>query len=402
MINDQDPKSDPFLARREREVARAGVLAGPGYLYRPRQLLFAEAHEHLLRSRLDASGGKPDSCCDALAPLGMQSCCVDESLDLLTLVEELRCAGHDDEPLRVSVNTVFSAEGVYHGGPGTAARPVGRLPEPIAIPAAGRLALSVLDTGWGQDIPTLHPALMALLLADSDDEDLLDIDGLPGLDTQAGHGTFICGLVNRLLPGQPIDVQKVLDPLGFGDDVTLALGLSEARGPVLNLSLGGYTVDDRPPIALEAALSRLGRDRVVVAAAGNNGSDRPFWPAACKGVLGVAALDTTGGTPKAAAFSNRGRWVDVCAPGVDLHSTYVRGVQDIGGPQEFEGFACWSGTSFAAPLVAAGIARIVAEGASPRVAAAQLLDGLSALPGLEEFGVWYDPGIDLLCSEGRP
>lgn len=400
MINDQDPNSDPFLTRRERDVAGEGVLSGPDFLYRPGQLLIATADEPLLRSRLEENGGGQNERCNELDRLGLQLWDVDESRDLLALVEAFRGAGPTAEPLRVSVNTVLSGEGVYMGGPGAVPRAAGRLPEPAQGTKGGQPALSVLDTGWAQDTPALHPALMARLLADPNDVDLLDLNGHPGLDTQAGHGTFICGLVNRLAPDLLIDIQLVLNPVGFGDDAMVAVGLAESEASVLNLSLGGYTADDRPPPALQAALHRLGRNRVVVAAAGNNGSDRPFWPAACKNVVAVAALDTTGGTPRAAKFSNRGPWVDACAPGVDLHSAYVQGVHDIAGVENFDGFACWSGTSFAAPLVAAAIARIVTEGASPRVAAAQLLDGLSSLPDLEEFGVWYDPGVDLLCAEG--
>ena len=53
---------------------------------------------------------------------------------------------------------------------------------------------------------------------------------------------------------------------------------------------------------------------------------------------------------------------DVYAPGVQLRSTYVDGWDDPdpcgGGP--FKGWAQWSGTSFAAPVVAATIAQAVA------------------------------------------
>jgi subtilisin family serine protease len=169
---------------------------------------------------------------------------------------------------------------------------------------------------------------------------------------------------------------------------------------VLNLSLGGYTEDDRAPLALAAALRALGRETVVVAAAGNNNSDRPFWPAAFKHVIAVAALDTTVDPPRPAAFSNHGWWVDVCAPGVDLHSTYVRGawqLDDSAPVEEFTGWARWSGTSFAAPQIAATIASGVASSGRPaRQVAAELLAGLSFVPGLEDYGLRFDPGVDLL------
>ena len=121
----------------------------------------------------------------------------------------------------------------------------------------------------------------------------------------------------------------MLDPRGWGDDVSVALGMAQQRSPVVNCSFGGYTEDDRAPIALQEALRSLGRDVVVVAAAGNNDSDRPFWPAAFKRVIAVAALDTTSHRVVPPAFSNYGWWVDVCAPGVDLHSAYVNGVWQL-------------------------------------------------------------------------
>ena len=65
-------------------------------------------------------------------------------------------------------------------------------------------------------------------------------------------------------------------------------------------------------------------------------------------------------------FSNYGGWVDACAPGVDVRSTFYGtdaeplkepvGELDDGLFNEFKGWAMWSGTSFAAPKVAAVIA----------------------------------------------
>ena len=87
----------------------------------------------------------------------------------------------------------------------------------------------------------------------------------------------------RLAPQARIRQVKVLDPAGTGDDHTIAVGLARASAPVLNLSFGGYTHDDAPPVATGVALARCtGDDVVAVAAAGNNGQNRPFWPAAFK------------------------------------------------------------------------------------------------------------------------
>ncbi len=397
MLHEDDGELEAWRRRRQEDLKRSGALVGPGYLYRPGEVLLRTADEGRLGDRLREAGGELDQRTEALGRIGLQLWTVDRGIDLPDLLRELRAVRDGDEPgPSVAANTVLSGEPIYMGGPG--GPPHRSLALDLQPTRAGTQtpSLAVLDTGRSRDLADLHPALLAFLLAGKDDIDLLDLDGVAGLDTEAGHGTFIGGLVHRVRPELLVDNQTVLTPAGWGDDVTVALGMAQTTAPVLNLSLGGYTEDDRPPLAFEQALRALGRDRVVVAAAGNNGSDRPFWPAASKHVVAVAALDTTGGAPQEAVFSNRGSWVDACAPGVRLQSAYVLGTQDA---EDFDGWACWSGTSFAAPLVAAAIAQRVADGLTPRAAVAELLGGLSTLPGLEDFGVWFDPGEDLVCRE---
>jgi subtilisin family serine protease len=262
----------------------------------------------------------------------------------------------------------------------------------------------VLDTGYAASVRTLHASLAARLRPDPDDIDVLDTEGDHVLDFEAAHGTFISGLAHRLAPQLRIDPERVLDPRGWGDDVSVALGMAQQRSPVVNCSFGGYTEDDRAPIALQAALRSLGRDVVVVAAAGNNDSDRPFWPAAFKRVIAVAALDTTVTPHSPASFSNYGWWVDVCAPGVDLHSAYVKGVWQLDPSSEamnFAGWAAWSGTSFAAPVVAATVAAKVAESGQPaRQVAAELLASLAPVPGHPDHGLLFEPPTDLVYRPG--
>jgi len=151
----------------------------------------------------------------------------------------------------------------------------------------------------------------------------------------------------------------VLDTTGLGDDASVTRELLENRAPVVNLSLGGYTEDDRAPTAIGAVVRALTRSVVVVAAAGNNSSHRPFWPAAFKGVLAVAAYQSSR-VPIPAKFSNHGAWVDVCAPGTDIVSTFATFPTAKGKAHLFDGWAMWDGTSFAAPQVAAAAALVLA------------------------------------------
>lgn len=197
----------------------------------------------------------------------------------------------------------------------------------------------------------------------------LDSDDDSGQDRQAGHGTFVAGLVLQRAPGAVLRPCRALSSLGFTDDVRVAAGLRAfaRRADVVVVTSGCRTPDDECPPVLRAALPE---SAVVVAAAGNHGSARPFWPAALPEVLAVGASAPDGAC---ADFSNRGGWVDAAAPGVDVVSSHVRLVP--GDPDDRAyGCARWSGTSFAAPQIAGVVASALHEGCSPGEAVALARD----------------------------
>lgn len=397
--------SEAWRKRRSAELAARGFRRGTDFVYKAGEILVSERDEALLGQGLTGVDARPDEKGNAeLSRLGLpvRRWHVPEDTDVPALVGKLRDAnlGADGHAVpEIAVNHMVSGEPLYDGGPGDYPHRA----EALRLPPAERTLaaiedahLAVLDTGVPKLLTDWHPELGARLRRHETDLDALDLDGDGVLDFQAGHGTFICGLVLRLVPGLVVDPETVLDPYGFGTDLGIAVAIARSTAPVLNLSLGGYTEDDRPPPATAAALRALDPRVVVVAAAGNHGSSRPFWPAAFKRVIAVAAVDTTTTPPTPAAFSNHGWWVDVCAPGVDLRSTYVLGTRhDEAGAVDFEGWATWSGTSFAAPLVAARIAKDVSEGMPGPTAAAEFVAGLPDLPGHPECGRWYDPATDL-------
>lgn len=200
------------------------------------------------------------------------------------------------------------------------------------------------------------------------------------IDPVAGHGEFIAGLVRSVAPHSRILVLDVLTPLGEGDEQMIAnaiygLPAPRARGSVLNLSFGGYALDERAILIADAVVDAQARGWVVVASAGNDATCRPTYPAALPGVISVGAVGPYGPAP----FTNYGPWVRACAPGVDLVSTFFRGFADDPETGPFDGWARWSGTSFAAPIVAGAI---VQEMTTYGVRAGTAVDRLIDAPGL--------------------
>ncbi len=252
-------------------------------------------------------------------------------------------------------------------------------------------------------------------------------DSMTGLLARlAGHGTFVAGIVRQACPqasmlslpvmgcggaasegdvlaglnyllGQHLGAQHAL--AGSGDDryladivdvISLSMGYyHEGTQPDADAAVGGDPVDEAP---LRETLRALGEAGVlVVAAAGNDATDTPLYPAGWGGdpgapitdpqgplpVVSVGALNPSDGT--VAMFSNGGDWVSCYEPGayvvstipVDLDGSMQSGVSletadgmrrstldidDFG-----SGFAVWSGTSFAAPLLAGAVARRLAD-----------------------------------------
>ena len=112
---------------------------------------------------------------------------------------------------------------------------------------------------------------------------------------------------------------------------------------VINCSWGGGGYLESQKEMIDYAVSK---GAVVIAAAGNSGSERIHTPGAYPNVLCVA--NTTEGD-RAAGSTTYGPWVDVSAPGSAILSCV------IGSPQSYQKF---TGTSMASPLVA-GLAGLV-------------------------------------------
>jgi len=274
--------------------------------------------------------------------------------------------------------------------PSTAAGPFGSLkfPRGIAVDEKGRLWVA----DFGNAATSLH--VVTPTAPDRPETDQPDETGDSILDPVSGHGTFIAGLIKRIAPEATVEVVRVLSTLGEGDDGDIATAIDKVRVErgdvdILSLSFSGYTEDDRPPIALADAIERFqGAGGVVVASAGNDATSRVGYPAGLPNVVSVGALGPNGPAP----FTNYGRWVRACAPGMDVVSRFYahrsrRSTPNLDAIKAYAGWASWSGTSFSAPIVAGVIARTVCRGderVTPQEAVSRCIDDprLLRIPGL--------------------
>ncbi|MEY2402927.1 MAG: hypothetical protein QOD38_478 [Acidimicrobiaceae bacterium] len=271
----------------------------------------------------------------------------------------------------------LQATGKHHSsarpaaGPGAVVR--------TAPAGAYRPRVTVLDTGLARD--GLRPqSLDGVLHQGASWQEGPDDDGDQYLDPAAGHGTFISFLIDTLCPGCDITADRVLTNYGEGNEVAIARRIDEADTDLLNLSFGGYAMEHMNVLAAAVRGAQV-RGTVVVASAGNDGTCRATFPAALPGVIGVAAIGPSG----PARFSNYGPWVRACAPGVDMVSGFFTvfdgaGPAPAGGtdPDNFAGWARWSGTSFSAPVVVAALARELQHGLTSAQAVSRVIDA----PGL--------------------
>lgn len=227
------------------------------------------------------------------------------------------------------------------------------------------------------------------------------------LDPVAGHGTFITGLLLEGAPAATICSVRQVDVLGVVSEAQVLKAIDRvrdlARGElgreldILNLSLGGWSYGNvEPPFLAEKLRELMAEGTLVVAAAGNLRTDREFWPAAMKDVVAVAA---TGRNRHPTPWSSRGKWVDVLARGAGVESTFYAGFtskrseRGRGADAVFDGWARWSGTSFAAPRLAAAVAqRMGDDGLGARDAYEALRrrreresDGQPRGPGADDF-----------------
>lgn len=208
------------------------------------------------------------------------------------------------------------------------------------LPAAEPLKVAVIDTGFSSAIPTENVIPGANYL-----------DPEAGTEDTYGHGTAVASVILSVAPEAMLvplvssmyDRGRMTHVSGevLSQMIRDAVDVYGCR--IINVSAG--LGSDTP--ALQEAVDYARQQGVlVIASAGNDYGENPgvaYYPAAYDEVLAVGALDGE----VLAAFTQRGEWVDLYAPGTDVVVTTLSG----GSRKE-------SGTSYAAAFVCGKAAQL--------------------------------------------
>jgi hypothetical protein len=218
-----------------------------------------------------------------------------------------------------------------------------RLPEAHTLAHGARVIVAVIDSG----IDLKHPELANSILA--------SYDALGSKEGVHVHGTGVAGAIvahARLMGSAP--AAKILAIRAFGVAqngaqstsfvILRSFDYAASHGAqIINMSFAG----PKDALIERGIAAMAARGIVMVAAAGNAGpKSAPLYPAADPYVIAVSGTDAK---DRLFAASNRGGYIAVAAPGVDIFL-----------PAPDEKYQMTSGTSFSAAFVS-GIAALVLE-----------------------------------------
>ena len=218
-----------------------------------------------------------------------------------------------------------------------------RLPQAHELARGEQVLIAVIDSG----VDTTHPELEGMVV---DSFDALDSNEKPH-----PHGTAIAGAIvahSRLMGAAP--EARILAARAFSAKARTAeattysinrgIDWAMSRGArIINMSFSG----PRDPSIEQRLLQARKQGIVLIAAAGNGGSKAPdAYPAAYPNVIAVTATDAD---DHLFLGANRGRYIAVAAPGVELLLPAPEATYQVA-----------TGTSFAAAEVS-GIVALMLE-----------------------------------------
>lgn len=222
--------------------------------------------------------------------------------------------------------------------------------------------VAVIDTGVQMDHPDLKNVYIKKCCVDATQSGypLLTSVSKPYTDF---HGTAVAGIISaeanngKGIAGVATGVDKEMARImaikcstepGFLDIGAIINGIYYAvdhGADVINISAGSYGGGEAYQAAIDYAYDN---DVIVVAAAGNESTSEPLYPASCKHVISVAA---TRRNNKKMDSTNYGNTVDISAPGENILTCDLKG-----------GYTWARNTSFSAPIVSGTLAIMKAYG----------------------------------------
>jgi PKD repeat protein len=222
-----------------------------------------------------------------------------------------------------------------------------------------------------------HPDLVNKMVPGWDAVDN-DNDPSPCGGNDGFHGSHVSGIVgaetNNNIGIASIGYNVSIMPVKIGDCNTGSLtsgydGIiwaADNGADVINMSWGGGGSSNYGQNVCSYAWN-LGT--ILIAAAGNDGTNQQFYPAAYDDVVSVAS--TTSGDAKS-SFSQYGTWVSISAPGSSILST-----------DEGSSYQVTQGTSMASPLVAGLVGLMIshAPSATPQEVVNCLLSSAENIDG---------------------
>jgi subtilisin family serine protease len=242
------------------------------------------------------------------------------------------------------------------------------------------LIVAIVDSGVSRH----HPEMSKRFRSGFDTVQLGSSDFAPGvtllgdvaqadtkpIDKHVGHGMACAGIIGAIGNGMPAGLAgdcallpiRVLgaaklpaktEAVGLGAITDIDMGVKMAvdlGARVINMSFG--TADDAlepgvPKPHADVVSYAAARGCVLVAASGNSGKEEIYWPAAYENVIAVGSIAVADAKPS--HFTTRGSHVALCAVGERVATCSL------------DGYQLATGTSFAAPFVAAAAALIVSR-----------------------------------------
>lgn len=217
------------------------------------------------------------------------------------------------------------------------------------------VTVAVIDTGIN-DIPDFNDINIDF---DNAYSGITGDTGAASVTDLKNHGTCVAGIIAAAagngIDGAGIAPDVNIIPLKAADDSGQVMEdallrtikrAAELDADVINISIGGAAYS---PLLEKYVAEAKNSGAFVVCAAGNEGTDVLRYPAAFPDTVAVGALERdNAGTIQLAEYSQYGKFVDIAAPGSGIYTTDKNG-----------GFASFTGTSAASPVVSAAAALVI-------------------------------------------